>query len=224
MRLNADFSKRVIIDTTTLAWEASPMPGVERRKLDRIGDEVARATTLVKYAPNSAFDPHSHDGGEEFFVLDGVFSDEHGDYPAGTYVRNPIGTRHTPHSDDGCIIFVKLQQFDPGDSKQFAINTNTAPFQPSAQPGVSFLPLHSYDSEQVTLIQCAPGTSFTAPHTPGNSASGEEILVLDGAFSDENGHYAKGTWLRSPHISADRRASDAGCLTYVKTGHLGGGN
>ncbi|GAL13613.1 hypothetical protein JCM19233_4618 [Vibrio astriarenae] len=51
--------------------------------LDRVGGEVARATSIVRYKPNSAFSPHTHDGGEEFFVLEGVFSDEHGDYPQG---------------------------------------------------------------------------------------------------------------------------------------------
>ena len=98
MHLNADFSKAVVIDTAQLPWEDSPMAGVQRRKLDRIGDEVARATSLVKYAPKSYFSPHTHGGGEEIFVIEGVFSDEHGDYPAGTYIRNPIGTTHKPHS------------------------------------------------------------------------------------------------------------------------------
>jgi len=92
MRINADFSKRVVIDTAAMEWEDSPMAGVQRRKLDRIGEEVARATSLVKYDPESYFSAHTHSGGEEFLVLDGVFSDEHGDYPAGTYVRNPIGS------------------------------------------------------------------------------------------------------------------------------------
>ena len=96
MRLNADFSKRVVIRPDDYEWVASPMPGVERMMLDRIGDEVARATSLVRYAPNSRFSAHVHGGGEEFLVLEGTFADEHGQYPAGTYIRNPIGTGHTP--------------------------------------------------------------------------------------------------------------------------------
>ncbi|MCZ6590022.1 MAG: cupin domain-containing protein, partial [Alphaproteobacteria bacterium] len=117
MKLNADFSQRVAIDTTSQPWVASPLPGVERRMLDRIGDEVARATSLVRYAPDSYFSPHEHSGGEEFFVLDGVFSDEHGDYGPGMYLRNPIGSSHKPFSRDGCTIFVKLGQMDPDDQE-----------------------------------------------------------------------------------------------------------
>jgi len=147
MRLNADFSKRIVIDTEAMPWEASPMPGVKRRKLDRIGEEVARATSLVKYDPDSYFSAHTHGGGEEFFVLEGVFSDEHGDYPAGTYVRNPIGSSHTPRSEEGCIIFVKLHQFDEEDQAQFHIDTVNAEFLPGSAPGLTVLPLHSHKGE-----------------------------------------------------------------------------
>ena len=89
MELNADFSRRVVVHSAQQDWVASPMVGVDRRMLDRLGDEVARATTIVRYAPGSAFSPHVHTGGEEFLVLEGVFQDEHGDFPVGTYVRNP---------------------------------------------------------------------------------------------------------------------------------------
>ena len=119
MELNADFSAPVTVHSEELEWVASPMPGVDRRMLDRIGDEVARATSIVRYAPGSAFSEHTHTGGEEFIVLDGVFSDEHGDFPAGTYVRNPPTTAHTPSSAPGCVIFVKLWQFDMDDRTQF---------------------------------------------------------------------------------------------------------
>ncbi len=216
MRLNADFSKRVVIDTNAMLWEDSPMPGVQRRKLDRVGNEVARATSLVKYDPDSYFSAHTHGGGEEFFVLEGVFSDEHGDYPAGTYVRNPIGTSHTPHSKNGCVIFVKLHQFDEEDRAQFHINTADSPFLPGSAPGLTVLPLHSHAGESCALVRWAPGTVFT-PH---RHYGGEEILVLDGVFSDENGDYPKGTWLRSPHMSLHHPFSKEGCLIYVKTGHL----
>ncbi len=216
MRLNADFSERVVLDTNVMDWEPSPMSGVHRRKLDRIGDEVARATSLVKYDANSYFSPHAHDGGEEFLVLEGVFSDEHGDYPAGTYVRNPIGSSHTPHSADGCTIFVKLHQFDKGDTAQFSIDTRAATFQPGAVEGLSVLPLHSFEGESCALVRWEPGTVFN-PH---KHWGGEEILVLEGVFSDDFGHYPKGSWLRSPHLSQHHPFSKEGCLIYVKTGHL----
>ena len=115
MELNSDFTQRVLVHSQELEWVDSPMQGVQRRMLDRIGDEVARATTIVKYDPGSHFSPHVHTGGEEFLVLDGVFQDEHGDFPVGSYIRNPPESRHTPGSEPGCVIFVKLWQFDPDD-------------------------------------------------------------------------------------------------------------
>jgi anti-sigma factor ChrR (cupin superfamily) len=216
MQLNADFSQRVVLQTNDLPWEPSPSAGVHRRKLDRMGDEVGRVTSIVRYDAGSAFSAHTHSGGEEFFVLDGVFSDETGDYPAGTYVRNPVGTSHAPHSYDGCVIFVKLHQFDPQDQDQFAIDTTSAEFGPGMVPGLSVLPLHAYGPESAALVRWAPGTEFT-PHT---HYGGEEIFVLDGVFSDQFGDYPKGTWIRSPHGSQHRPFSREGCLIYVKTGHL----
>src|SRR5262245_17083811 len=88
--LRADFSKRVVVATRDEPWLPSPQRGVDRCMLDRIGGEVARATSLVRYAPASRFPSHRHDGGEGFLVLDGVVSDEHGNYSAGTVGRNPL--------------------------------------------------------------------------------------------------------------------------------------
>jgi len=153
MHLHVDFSKSVTINSHELPWEDSPMAGVQRRKLDRIGDEVARATSIVKYAPKSYFSPHTHGGGEEILVLEGIFSDEHGDYPAGTYIRNPIGTTHKPHSEDGCVIFVKLHQFDQEDKKQFSIDTRKADFMPGSAAGLTVLPLHSFGGESCALVR-----------------------------------------------------------------------
>jgi anti-sigma factor ChrR (cupin superfamily) len=126
MQLNADFTQRALIRPADSPWVASPMPGVERRMLDRIGDEVARATSIVRYAAGAHFSEHHHPGGEEFLVLEGVFSDERGDYPAGTYVRNPIGSHHAPFSREGCTIFVKLMQFDPADDQPVVIDSTQA--------------------------------------------------------------------------------------------------
>ena len=122
MELNADFAQRVVVHSEDLDWQASPMAGVSRRMLDRIGGEVARATSIVRYDPGSKFSPHVHTGGEEFLVLDGVFQDEHGDFPAGSYIRNPPQSRHTPGSEPGCTILVKLWQFDPEDRTHVRID------------------------------------------------------------------------------------------------------
>ena len=142
MELNSDFTRRVVIHAARLPWVPSPMAGVERRMLDRIGDEVARATSIVRYAPGSHFSPHTHGGGEEFFVLDGVFDDEHGAFPAGSYVRNPPTSRHTPSSVSGCAMFVKLWQFDPADRQHVVISATASGYRATAdRPGVQLLPL-----------------------------------------------------------------------------------
>jgi anti-sigma factor ChrR (cupin superfamily) len=186
--------------------------------LDRDGEEVARATSIVRYAPNSEFSAHEHTGGEEYFVLDGVFSDEHGDYPAGTYVRNPIGSSHQPKVGlEGATIFVKLRQFDVRDTAQIVVDTNTELWRPGLVDGLSVMPLHEFEGEHVALVRWAPHTRFNFHQHWG----GEEIFVLEGTFFDEHGEYPKGSWLRSPHLSKHAPyTQDDGALIYVKVGHL----
>ncbi|MGS2723986.1 cupin domain-containing protein [Porticoccus sp. GXU_MW_L64] len=217
-RLNSDFELPVVIRPGDYHWLPSPMPGVERMMLDRIGGEVARATSIVRYAPHSEFSAHTHSGGEEFFVLDGVFADEHGHYPKGSYVRNPIGTAHTPViGAEGAVIFVKLQQFHSDDRQQKVIDTCASPWQPGLVDGLTVLPLHEFGAESVALVRWAPNTHFQA-HT---HWGGEEIFVLEGTLHDEHGSYPAGSWLRSPHMSSHNPFSqNDGALIYVKTGHL----
>lgn len=216
MLINSDFGQRVVLRPGDVEWTQSPMPGVSRKMLDRVGGEVARATSIVRYAPDSRFAEHVHGGGEELLVLEGVFRDETGSYPAGHYVRNPIGSRHAPCTDAGCTIFVKLQQFDRADRDRVVIDTLTAAWSPGAIPGVAVLALHAFGDERVALERWAPGTQVGAHRHPG----GEEILVLEGSFEDEHGRYPAGTWMRSPHGSMHAPFSDEGCLAYVKVGHL----
>jgi anti-sigma factor ChrR (cupin superfamily) len=218
MQLRSNFSTREVVRPGDEDWRASPMPGVDRMMLDRVGDEVARATTIVRYAPNSRFSQHSHDGGEEFIVLEGTFNDEHGSYPKGTYVRNPIGTSHSPFvGDDGCTILVKLHQFQPDDLAPVVIDTANAAFRPGMVAGLSVLPLHAHGTESVALVRWAPDTQFN-PHT---HLGGEEIFVLEGTFRDELGDYPSGTWIRSPHSSKHMPfTGPEGALILVKVGHL----
>ncbi len=218
MQINSDLSQRVVIEPSDYHWVDSPMKGVERIMLDRNGDEVARATSIVRYAPYSEFSPHVHGGGEEFYVLDGVFSDEHQSYEKGSYVRNPIGSSHSPKvGKDGAKIFVKLHQFDKKDSQQKVINTPNQPWLPGLVKGLSVMPLHEFESEHVALVKWAPNTRFNHHQHWG----GEEILVLEGTFHDEHGSYPKGSWLRSPHQSKHTPfTKEDGALIYVKTGHL----
>ena len=216
MLLNADTTKRVVINTKEIPWVDSPMAGVQRRMLERDGDEVARATTIVRYAPGSSFSPHTHGGGEEYLVLEGVFSDEHGDYPTGTYVRNPVGSTHTPFSKEGGTILVKLWQMSPEDKKQKAIETHNTPWFPGLIEGLEVMPLHAHGTENVALVKWQPGTVFQRH----SHYRGEEIYVIEGVFADEQGTYPQGTWIRNPHKSIHTPFSKEGCLIYVKTGHL----
>jgi len=218
MNINDDFSVRIVAHAPDATWTPSPLPGVERRMLDRVGDEVARATSIVRYAPGSHFSRHVHDAGEEILVLEGVFSDEGGDFGAGTYLRNPPGSAHAPFSREGCLLFVKLRQFAPGDRESLRIHTRATPWRQGLVPGLSVMPLHSYDGIDTALVRWAPNTRFSEHSHPG----GEEILVLDGIFSDERADYEAGTWLRSPRWSRHTPfTGPEGALIYVKVGHLG---
>lgn len=217
MQVNADFSRRVSVHPGAIPWVASPMPGVDRRMLDRIGGEVARATSIVRYAPRSLFSPHIHGGGEEFLVLDGIFQDEHGDYPAGSYVRNPPTSRHTPRSEGGCTIFVKLWQFDPDDRTGVRLHTGEQRFVPAAgRPGVSVLPLFADAVEQVRLEDWAAGATVEIP-----APKGLEILVLSGSFDEGGERFVTQSWLRLPPGSRFVGTAGAeGCRIWLKAGHL----
>ena len=216
MELNADFSARAVVHSADEPWVASPMAGVDRRMLDRIGDEVARATTIVRYAPGSAFSPHVHTGGEEFFVLDGVFQDEHGDFPAGSYIRNPPESSHTPGSEPGCTIFVKLWQFDLADRTHVRIDTGKMRFLPGDQQGVEVMPLFSDAREDVALERWSPNTTVEiADH------QGAEILVLDGSFDEGGDSLKPESWLRLPKGSHSiAKAGPNGAKLWIKRNHL----
>lgn len=217
MEINADFSQRVVVHAAGLPWTPSPTPGVERRMLDRIGGEVARATSLVRYAPQSSFPPHTHGGGEEFLVLDGVFQDERGDYPAGTYVRTPPTSRHAPGSATGCTIFVKLWQFDTDDRQCVVLGTADAAMSPLPErPGVTGMGLFADARETVSVESWAAGTAIELP-----SPAGLELLVIDGGCHVGNDRLQVLSWLRMPAGDALRAtAGDSGCRVWLKTGHL----
>lgn len=218
MLVNADFSERIVIATNALPWIASPQPGVDRRMLDRIGDEVARATSLVRYAPASVFEPHVHALGEEFLVLEGIFSDEHGDYPAGTYVRNPPGSRHSPRTRPGCVILVKLRQMLPTEHERIVIDTTKAAWTRGDAEGHARLELYAAvgGGERVAIERLDAGASLGASDCRG----GEELFVLEGRLADEHGEYPAGTWIRNPAGYRRNLSSAAGATYWVKRGHL----
>jgi len=217
-RLNADFAQRIAIDTDAMPWQPSPSSGVDRRMLDRIGSEVARATSIVRYAPGSSFAPHRHDAGEEFLVLDGVFSDEHGDYHAGSYIRNEPGSVHTPRTGPGCVIFVKLRQMDTQDSVRVLRGSGELAWEPLDVRGARRALLHAdpLSRETVALEELPPGYAGIAAACP----HGEEILVLDGTLADEHGEYGRGFWIRNPAGFRRTLRSAGGARYWVKRGHL----
>ena len=218
MKLHADFDTQVLCHTDGMPWVNSPIPGVDRRMLDRIGDEVTRATSIVRYAPGSAFSPHVHGGGEEFLVLDGVFQDEHGDFPAGTYVRNPPTSSHTPASVEGCTIFVKLWQFDPDDRHQMRTDMNTAAMAPlTDQPGIGVSELFSDARETVTVEAWEADATRTL-----RDGGGAELLLLSGSATLAGGEeLVANSWLRVPaNAPVALTAGPIGARAWLKTGHL----
>lgn len=215
MQRNDDFSQRAVVHSADEPWVASPMAGVDRRMLDRIGDEVARATTIVRYAPGSKFSSHVHTGGEEFFVLDGVFQDEHGDFPAGSYIRNPPESSHTPGSEPGCTIFVKLWQFDLADRTHIRVDTNKMRFVPD-RDGVETMPLFSDGREDVVLERWSPGADVSL-----DAPNGLELLVLEGGFDEGGDTFKTHSWLRLPKGSASvARTGSDGARVWIKRDHL----
>ncbi len=214
--LNADLNQRYVVHSHTLDWVASPAAGVSRRLLERDGGEVARATSIVRYAPGSAFDAHTHGGGEEILVLEGTLQDEHGVYGPGTYIKNPVGSAHAPFTVEGCTLWVKLRHLDPRDSERVVIDSRHTPWHPGMVEGLKVLPLNTFETQNTALVRWAPQTFFN-PH---RHWGGEEIFVVEGVFSDEHGDYPAGSWLRSPHMSQHQPFSREGCLILVKTGHL----
>ncbi|WP_127347252.1 cupin domain-containing protein [Pseudidiomarina mangrovi] len=213
--LNMDFAQRVVIETASAEWQPSPSPGVLRKLLEREEAERGRATSIVRYEPGSRFNTHQHPLGEEIFVLEGVFSDDSGDYPAGSYLRNPPGTSHAPFSEPGCVLFVKLHQFAADDLTTVRINTSQTEWL-QGYGGLQVMPLHDFGGEHVALVKWPAGEVFK-PH---RHFGGEEILVLSGEFIDEHGRYPAGTWLRSPHASLHTPRVEQETIIYVKTGHL----
>ena len=217
MKVAADFNQRVVVHSELLEWVESPMKGVHRRALDRVGTEVARATTIVRYAPGSNFSPHVHTGGEEFIVLDGVFQDEHGDFPAGSYIRNPPQSKHQPGSEKGCVIFVKLWQFQPSDRTHVRLQTH---FMGSVPPpdfnGLHITPLYKDEFEDVSLLHFEPNAEASF-----DARGGAELLVLEGSLNEQADTLVKHSWLRTPVGSTiEVKAGKEGAKVWIKTGHL----
>ena len=204
------------VDTAALAWDASPSGTVWRKPLYRVGGEDGPVTSLVRYAPGGSFRPHAHPEGEEILVLDGVFADEHGDYPAGTDLLNPDGSRHAPRSESGCVLLVRLRQYPGADRPRIVLDTTTGLWAPGPTPGIEVLPLYAQAGypERMRLERWTPGATRPRLVHPG----GEEIFVLEGNLGDETGSYGRGGWLRYPADDVGPLRSATGCRLYVRVG------
>lgn len=215
--LNSDYSVRVVVDTSELEWVESPSKGVWRRRLELSGDaEQGRVTSVVRYEPGSKFPAHDHPMGEEILVLEGVFSDERGDFGRGTYQLNPPGFRHAPFTESGCTIFVKLRQYGGAGREVILKNTSDGAWTSRGIAGVRSQILYRSDAfgEFVRLTRFAAGAVAPRIDLP----AGEEVFVVDGQFEDEFGTYRTGTWLRMPKGSHHAPRSEVGCTLYVKSG------
>jgi len=217
MKIAADFTQRVVVHSDLLEWIKSPMPGVDRKPLDRVGAEVARATTIVRYAPGSEFSPHVHTGGEEFIVLQGTFQDEHGSFPEGSYIRNPPQSQHQPSSEKGCVILVKLWQFQPEDRTHVRLQTQSIhPVEHANFKGVSLIPLYKDSIEEVSLLHFEPEAGMSI-----NTESGAELFVLEGSLNEQADTLIKNSWLRMPiNSTIHAKAGKHGAKVWIKTGHL----
>ena len=215
--LNGDLSVVARAATHQMDWVESPSGAVWRKRVHRVGPaESGQVTSVVRYEPGSRFPAHDHPEGEEILVLEGVFSDDFGDWPAGTYLLNPEGFRHAPFSDPGCRLFVKLRQFAGPGRRHVAIATEAVEWSPSPTSGVLHKPLYQQDGfgDTMRLERWEPGTDLgIVPRE-----SGAEFFVLEGAFEDENGSHPEGAWLRLPVGSKQHPRSRHGCTVYVKEG------
>jgi anti-sigma factor ChrR (cupin superfamily) len=212
--INGDLAVRVAVDTAAMEWTPSPSGTVWRKRVHLVGPvESGQVTSVVRYEPRSTFHVHEHPDGEEILVLDGVFSDEHGDWPTGTYLLNPEGFRHAPFSRDGCVLFVKLRQFPGRTREHVALRTESMAWE-AARPGVAVRRLYSQPGfvDSTRLERWEPGARLGRI----DYVSGAELFVLDGSFRDASGAFGRGAWLRLPPGTSHSPATDVGCALYIK--------
>jgi anti-sigma factor ChrR (cupin superfamily) len=214
--INGDLSVRVAVDTAAMPWTPSPSRTVWRKRVHLVGPaESGQVTSIVRYEPSSTFHTHAHPDGEEILVLEGVFSDEHGDWPAGTYLLNPEGFRHAPFSREGCVLLVKLRQYPGRAREHVALRSESLPWEP-VRAGVAVRRLYSQAgfADTVRLERWAPGAALGRI----DYAGGAELFVLEGSFDDADGAFARGAWLRLPPGAQHSPSTSTGCVLYIKEG------
>lgn len=216
MNVNDDFSQRIVMHGSQIPWEEAAA-GLYRQRLDRVVGNYERATTIVRCDSNCVISSHEHNGGEELLVLEGTYEDEYGSWPKGSYVRNPPGSIHSPHSDSGCIVFMKLWQFDPYDRSYIHTNINKLEYiEPRKRLGVAVASLYQSSHESVRIEKWSPHA-----HIEFASDGGAEVFIIEGSVTEACDHLKRHSWLRMPasgQVSAT--AGPDGALVWVKTNHL----
>lgn len=214
--ISGDLNTRVAMDTSDMSWSASPSGAVWRKRVHLVGPpESGQVTSVVRYEAGATFPEHNHPDGEEILVLEGVFSDEHGDWPKGSYLLNPDGFRHAPFSTEGCVIFVKLRQFPGEDRHHVAIQTSDLAWKPTGQPGVTVKHLYEQPgyADRMRLECWATGATVTNLYP-----EGAELFLIDGRFDDDLDAYMAGTWIRLPNGSSHTARTIDECTLYIKEG------
>ncbi len=212
--INMDFSKTVHVNTFERDWMASPKAGVWRKPLAREDAERGHATSIVRYEPGASFHSHNHPGGEEILVLDGTFSDATGDFGRGTYFRNPAGFVHAPFSEEGCLIFVKLHQFDEADQVRLSLQTPMQSWQ-KLSAGVEIMSLHQHQQERVELVRLQPGAVMDL-----EPLAAIEGYLLEGEVAGNEllPRLSAGSWWRTPRLQTITARQPS--LMWLKSGHF----
>lgn len=212
--LNMDFSQYLIINTDDMEWIPSPAGGVLRKPLARAEQERGHATSIVRYEKGAKFSSHPHPLGEEILVLEGIFSDETGDYGPGSYIRNPPGSQHAPFSQEGCVILVKLHQFAADDKQQLVIDTKKQNWV-NVGEGTQIIPLHHHANEEVCLLNLSVGAELV-----NDGAIGTELFIIEGKLQSGEETYLPRTWLRNGSRQIKRIKAEQDSVIWLKTGHL----
>jgi hypothetical protein len=229
--VNSDLARRVVVQTAELEWSPSPwIPGINRKFLDRYGNgQFVPSTSVVSFATGVRDPYHAHPHGEEFFVLEGVFTDHTGDYLPGFYVRHPMRWCHAPYVDmcnKAAVVWVKVSQIAEEGEPVIVKDTCDLDLpewcdRPCVEGKIRVLPLHSSQGtgEWVWVEVWEPG----ARNIVVQPAGGEEVFVISGSLVEKGVTHPEHTWIRNPVAGTGthwERHAPKGCKLLVKSGHL----
>jgi len=103
-----DDSQRIIHTFTEDSWLPGPTDGIEIFPLhgwQKISIMLMRWTATVSMKPS--LNPE----GEEIYVIKGCLKDNRGQYPQGSWIRNPVQNWQSWQADKGTLIYYKNGHF-----------------------------------------------------------------------------------------------------------------